>query len=239
MGELFEQMRRTVREDAELAGPDEFAIISEDEHSITVWDYYNDDLDREYTITDPDVITPEWVAERTLITSSAEGIASRIDMSALYKYLCDYAMETLCTLDRMLFINDTERDFDELYEKEGGWRDILEVNDLPEELGIMWHERSMVLVNLGECERCVKEMADAGEIDEDEVGDEFNRAVVTTLLHELRHLEQSNPYMPEGVFEAISEDPEEDAEEYGLIIYEKNPACVLSEHDSFNETIER
>lgn len=239
MGELFEQIKRAVHEDAELAGPDEFAILSEDEHSITVWDYYNDDLDRECTITDPDVITPEWVAERTLITSSAGEIASRIDMSALYKYLCDYARETLCTLDRMLFVNNTESDFDELCTKEGDWRDILDVNDLPDELGIMWHERSMVLVNIGECERCVKEMADAGEIDEDEVGDEFNRAIVTTLLHELRHLEQSNPYIPDSVFNAISPDMEEDAEEYGLIIYEKNPACVLSEHDSFNETIER
>lgn len=233
MGKIFNEMKKYIKEDMELATEDEISIISEDNTHITLWDYYNDDLDRTYTLTDPDIIDSDFVKDRIIITETAKDLVD-IDIDDLSDYLCRYAKNSLINLEQIIFINDTEKDFDELYERRDGydWRECLEVNDLPiDELGIMWFERSMVLVNIGEILKTTEEMAKNGEIYPEDIPKELNIGIVTTLLHELRHLEQANPYIPAEEFNQISIDKEADAEEYAREIYDFHPIDILKDID--------
>ena len=222
MDSIYKKMRKMIEEDMDLAYDNEMSIISEDENHITIWDYYNDDIDRNY------------VKDRIILTKSASETID-LDVDSLCDYLCEHAKNTLINLEEIIFISDYDEDFEELYKRKDGynWSDILETNDLPSDgmLGMMWFERSMVVINIGEILKATEEMAKNGEIYPKDVPEEFNIGIVTTLLHELRHLEQANPYIPAIEFDQISMDPETDAEEYARYCFDMYPVSILYDVD--------
>ena len=238
MSDIYNKMIKMIHEDMELATDDEMSVISEDNNRITIWDYYNDDIDRTYTLTDPDIIDKDYVKDRIIITKSADDLID-IDKDMISEYLCEYAKNTLINLEEIIFINDYDKDFEELYKRKDGynWQEILEVNDLPtdNELGIMWFERSMVVVNIGEILKNAEEMAKSGDIYPEDIPKETGIGIITTLLHELRHIEQANPYMPAIEFDQISMDPEADAEEYARNCYDMHPIDIMNDKDYEND----
>ena len=66
-----------------------------------------------------------------------------------------------------------------------------------------------------------------GSTKEEEARDCYNYGFVTTIIHELRHLAQQNPYLPEDVLQQEDEDEEEDAEMFARNFCDDHPLIAL------------
>ena len=69
--------------------------------------------------------------------------------------------------------------------------------------------------------------------------EELDRGVVVTLLHEIRHCAQENPYLFEERFSRLSFDPEIDAEEYARDCYDRSPVSVIAKNRKKQRLISR
>ena len=237
---LFKTMVRNAIRDARAAAAEDcngcYLDIENVSHKcIEVMDWYNHDLDRNYTITNPDYINLDWLKERLVVTKSVSELNYQIDTDALMGYINQFfPKELLTTLNRIVICNDGEKDFDELYNNPD-FGDMVEICDLPDAdgdryLGIYWFEFNVVVVNLGGIINCAKaslaeDIAD-GFAFESDVVDDVNRNVIVTLVHELRHLAQGNPYLPKEFLQQES-DKEEDAEEFARNLVDEHNRYVL------------
>lgn len=135
----------------------------------------------------------------------------------------------LQTLEHIVIVSaDTERDWDELFSilEDRHGNPILEVCDLPDEcVGIQWTEYQTVVVNLGNIIELSKELCSDGFSD---VATETNIGVIITVLHELFHMAQNDPYAPEELFLGLPADPEDQAEAWARKIFEENGGYVLA-----------
>lgn len=237
---LFKTMVRNVIQDARDVENKDYAdayldICNVSHKCIELCDWYNHDIDRNYTITNPDYINLDWLKERLVVTKSVSELDYQIDTDALMGYINQFfPKELLTTLNRIVICNDGEKDFEELYNNPD-FGDMVEICDLPDAdgdryLGIYWFEFNVVAVNLGGIINCAKaslaeDIAD-GFAFESDVADDVNREVIVTLVHELRHLAQGNPYLPKEVLQQES-DKEEDAEEFARNLVDEHNRYVL------------
>lgn len=103
----------------------------------------------------------------------------------------------------------------------------MEVCDLPDEtlVGYQWAMYQVVLINL-------KAIIDAARELWPMVGmmvkSEVNIGVCTTLLHELFHMAQNDPYAPEELFKGLPKDPEQAAEAWAINTWETDGEYVLN-----------
>lgn len=222
---LFEQMKKDIKEDVEeykSEGEDILWIDNETESSISVYDDV-DGCSREYTITDPLRINSEWITDKIIVTDSVQEIG-KINSNEIALWLDKYIDKNMyCTLKNIIFVNDTEKDYDFLANYNEDFHDMLETNDLPiDSIGLMWFSHQIVLINVGAIEQCTQEMVDDGELYENEKECTVNSGIITTLVHEIRHLAQSNPYLPEEILQQRDDD-EIDAENYAIEVCDSIP----------------
>ena len=85
----------------------------------------------------------------------------------------------------------------------------------------MWYDACKVFVNIEEIIKVTKSMLEEGILYDYEVTDCINQGIIETLIHELRHLAQANPYLPEELLKQKGDD-EEDAEQYARTFYAEN-----------------
>ena len=130
------------------------------------------------------------------------------------------------TGDYLTTISGTyEELFPQLEDRHGN--PILEVCDLPDEtlVGYQWAMYQVVLINL-------KAIIDAARELWPMVGmmvkSEVNIGVCTTLLHELFHMAQNDPYAPEELFKGLPKDPEQAAEAWAINTWETDGEYVLN-----------
>lgn len=200
-------------------------IMDESENELTVVDN-TEDTDRAIRYVSHDKITPTWLEERIVTTYSAGWYDQAVDPCALAEYLSRTVdKHILQTLEYIVIVSaDTERDWDELFPilKDRHGNPILEVCDLPDEcVGIQWAEYQTVVVNLGNIIELSKELCSDGFSD---VATETNIGVITTVLHELFHMAQNDPYAPEELFQGLPVDPEDQAEAWARKILRRMEA---------------
>ena len=211
---LFERIKSSIKEDVSL-DEDLIQILEETDSKICVYDDF-DGYGREYTITNPLTINENWIKEKIIITKSVSKTGYIINTDLITKWLLENLDKNMyLTLENIVIMNDSEEDFDELPLIDEKFSELLEVNNLPDEnlVGLMWYYYQIVFVNIGTIVNTTKEMLEVGDLYEWEEKDTINSGIISTLVHEIRHLAQANPYLPEDVLNQKSDD-ETDAEDY-------------------------
>lgn len=173
-----------------------------------------DDIDgysHRYTIHNVKYMDRKFIEDRLLITKSAENLVNR---EAIISYVEKLPKYIYCNLDKIIIINDGEDDDFEEVESVIG-RDVLEMHDFPYEgqLGIMWSLANMVVISMDSIKEETEKMVEDGDLYDYEATDCINWGLCTTLVHELRHLAQNNPYLPAEILKQEG-DEEEDAENF-------------------------
>lgn len=207
----LDEYRKSIAEDIEEGTQVE--IIEDAGSSIKVLD--ETESYRELMITDPSLITVQWLRDRLIVTPRARELSHVVDEDALCTWLAkNVDPDMMVTLRAIVILGD---DYDEDYEylkTVGDFAYELEASDLPiDELGLHWFSYGKVFAHMGNIIEGVREMADTGDIYPWEDRREVGYGLLTTLVHEIRHLAQANPYLPESVLCQGSDD-ETDAESY-------------------------
>ena len=216
MSDDFKRIVSEIHSDVD-SHPDEIFIVDEDDTHITVSDII--EFERNYCITDTDAITKEWLKEKIIITPSAK---KRINKENITDWIFNkIPKETYQTLNRLVFISNDEKDFDYLCElKNEDFDDLLQIHNLPDDnqLGINWSADCYVIIHVGNIVKSTNKMVSNGELYDYEKEDCIRWGILTTIAHELRHLEQENPYLSEEIYKSFIDDPEEDAETFAQSI---------------------
>lgn len=225
---LFDQIKALIKEDIEQTKntEDEDLLYIEEETENTIYIY--DDLDgfsRRYSITDPDTISRQWILDRIVITDSVADAGVTIDKDQLAGWIFDNVDKNmLLTLEYIILSNDCEDDFDFLEKfNPDKFGQSAEMNTLPDEsqLGIMWFNDQVVAASVGGITNCIDEIIESGYIEDWERMSAINNEIVKTIVHEIRHLAQANPYLPEDILLQDGND-EQDAESYACKVCEEN-----------------
>lgn len=230
MTDFFSSLLNDLKKDQEEY-EGQFEVLEESDTSVCVWDDLSDGPDRCYIITDPGIIDAKFLKEKIIVSPGARPYNLDMDTIADYLYK-NVSPEHFMTLQNIIFITGSEEDWEFLHDIEE-YEQACETNDIPDNplFGIMWYCDSAVLINpesiQNAIEKAIMKEAD-GYIPDDEhyiypweEESEFARQVMLTLIHEIRHLAQENPYFPDeqefGIY------PEEDAEDFAREIVESHP----------------
>lgn len=216
----LKQMKSSITND--ITESMDIKIMSETPYSITVYDNADGIYNREYTLTDPAHIDRQWLRNRTIITPDITNLEYKFDIYGLIDQLdATIDKNMLINMDKIIFCTDSDESFDYLSQS---FDTLAEgENDLPYDmLGIMWHDTSDALINVGEIIKTTKEMAAADEIENYEIKSCINRGVIETLVHEIRHLAQANPYLPEEYLCQETDNDEADAEQYARDFFDSH-----------------
>lgn len=221
---LYNNIIASIQKDVEDG---DFEILEQTDHSICVWDNL-DIIDREYTITNPNKIDRAFLENRIVFTPSLATLPFCLQKENLLRLLESADKRLFMTLNNIVFCNDIEEDYDYLSQLNEDYAQELEVSDLPEQgtLGIHWYCYNKVLINVGAIFQETIQMAKDGDIYPYEIHNCLEWGIITTLFHELRHLEQANPYLPEELFKI--EDKEEDAEIYARTFADTCSISIIS-----------
>ena len=197
---------------------DEMFIDEKTFDHIAVTEIRDGGFTYQYEITNKVYIDADWLYERIIFTPTAS-IAAHTMKQRLVNWLIDNVpKDTYMALHKLIFIYDIDKDFDWLTEDQE-MVDLLECHELPDDnlLGINWATDFCAVINIKSIINTVNEMVKSGEIDEDERRDEVCRGILTTVVHELRHLQQNLPIVADDDAE-YGNDDEEDAENFARCI---------------------
>ena len=222
-----------VRQERKLNPEEPMLEIQEVSHeAITVFDMLwseNDPDGRFYTIANPDSLSEKVLMNKLIVPHSASNSAYKVDSEALIHWLYEsLPKEMWMTLNKIILVYDDEADFEELYNR-NDIGELLGLHDLTKDgcCGLTWATEDIVVVDVQHIVRFSLDDADKDGlpwyVDED-----INRGIKTTLIHEIRHVAQNNPYLPETILQQESSD-EDDAEEYARNFVDKHPCYVLCE----------
>lgn len=211
-----------------------FNIISYNDNRIFVEENVDNLIDRRYIIYNLDNKTEEeledFLSGKIYVTESCkkylkeyEGDDSEgffLDTEKLVKLLArKLPREVYMNLNKIIFIC-LEEDCSELEKNEDLFGGEIIANDIPGEddlLGKFWYVNSYILINVKNCASVIQFADCFGDF-----MNEWNRNIMMAILHELRHLEQNNTYIPEEVLSLVSEDIEEDAKEFAFNFCARN-----------------
>ena len=161
-----------------------------------------EDRDIYYHLVPP---TEEWLNERIKFMPSAKK----------YELWKDFAVSLLMSIDpdmlatlRFVFFVATAEDIDEMVD----WIPELTSESLPDQMlvdndeeladngvvGQFWSMASSVIINMAAIEKSKREIYEADDLDTETCGDPYKLeqdGIMVTLLHEIRHLGLSNPFL--------------------------------------------
>lgn len=222
-------IKQSIQDDID-AGLD-ISVINEGTDFITIID--STESSREYTLTNPESITPNWIECKIIETPSASELPYRINIYDLANYIHTHIDSLfLSSLSQIIIIGDNDEDYQYLRNLSYELMRALEESELPyDELGMNWWSSSKIIIHMGNIVNLVNDMFNNLEIDEWDILPEINYAVLTTTLHEIRHLAQSNPYIPQEILCQCSDD-EIDAEEYARQLVEQIPPIIVQENQN-------
>ena len=205
--DISEEEKRIKEEDSEACPLLE--ILEEDANHIRIRDDMEECMYREYTIMNPNAMDQEWLDGRIIVTPSVAKLPFSFDAKKLAGFLiCHLGKEMYLNLNKIVFLNNLNEDYDYLVhmDDDDELSYALEEHELPYDmLGIQWHAKEIVLVNLGEIMKCTEQMVEDGDLEPYEVKGCVHYGIFSTLIHELRHLAQSNPYLPEHALNFLME----------------------------------
>ena len=219
--------------DADYDGENPCVLVDKVDDGLSVIDATEAPFEHCYTLRKPSAMSLDWLKSRMVATPSA--VALGVDTDAVAKWLHKNLEKFFyCTLERIIFVGGgddatDDQDFDYLYFLDNDIASNLEEHSLPSSnmLGISWITANTAVVHVGNVIRTTKEMVDDGDLYDWEEHDVVNEGVAVSVVHELRHLAQNNPYIPEESFRQISADPETDAEQFARNFFDKHPAQIM------------
>lgn len=218
----YKDIRAAVQADIDSGAP--MYILEESDSEFIVVDD-RELMSRAIRYTSYERITLAWLRERILVTGSAR--RHGIDTGVLADYLCCVVPKgALQSLEHIVFISDTDADWDELFPllEDLHGNPILEACDLPDgDLGIAWVNYQTAVIDLQAIEQAAAEVSEQAFLDEEEK----EIGIATTVLHELFHLVQNDPYAPDALFRGLPDDPELQAEVWARRTWEKHQAPAL------------
>lgn len=208
MIDIYQQIREEVLDDA-ARYPNELILIEDSDRKLTVCDNF-DFWSTIFDICSPDQITEEWLTDRTFVTSSVQSLPVRINIRKITEWIAETIdPNLLLTLQKIVYVNDTEADAEELPQLHPDFATLLDEHDLPVDLlGTFWYRHQTLVIHLGnivnECMACHTGLP------------VINREILKTVAHEIRHLAQANAYLPASVIPRDRDDfqMEADAEDY-------------------------
>lgn len=224
MQDVFDVISAAIRSD--IAKGEPVYILEESPDELTIVDD-SAQTGRAIRYIRHSQITTEWVEDRILVTESAKRSEFAVDPHALAEYLVRVVdMDILHDLEGIVVVADVGEDWDELQLEDRHGNRILDVCDLPDDslLGISWADYQIVVINLQTIIKTAKEICEDGF---GNVEMEVNIGVVTTILHELFHMAQNDPYAPEELFQNLPSDPEAQAEVWARDTWDNNGAYIL------------
>ena len=214
-----------VKEELRKAIKDEICeVLEQDETKVCV---YDEDYEREFCLYKPTAMTADWLKNKIVITQSAKDCGFCPDAEVLANWLiANFGKEYYLNLNKIVFSFDEDADYDELCQNE----DFEEMFDAghyfpcEECLGIYWNEYDTVVISIQNILASCREIETKDDMYFD-MSKEMNIGIMTTLLHELGHLGQNNPYTPDIASEEGKE--EEVVEALAIEAYDRNPQYVL------------
>ena len=236
MNTLYKAIVKSVIEDVRKDRKNEEIMLDIENIShreITVYDnlWDEDDPDgRTYTIANPDYMTKDVLRDKLIIPKSATNSPYRVDADILIDWLYQYLPKPMwLTLNRIVLVYDEEADWDELYDH-SNIGTLLEIHNLPSDaqLGITWATDDIVVVSVAAIVEGSREMLAIGELYEFELDGCINHGIITTLIHEIRHVAQNNPYLSIDTLQLLDDDYEEDAEQYARRFCDEHQCYVLA-----------
>lgn len=223
----FEAIRKAVQSDIDAGEP--LYILEESKEEFVVVDD-TEGMSRAIRYVRHDKITPDWLEEHILMSSMVSWFDHAVDPHSLAEYIFRAVdRHILQTLEYIVIIADADRDWDELFPvlEDRHGNPILDCCDLPDDgmLGVELAEYQTVVINLDEIVRSSKEICAEGFSNLDT---EVNLGVITTVLHELFHMAQNDPYASEELFQGLPQDPEAQAEAWARRTFEEHGGYVLA-----------
>lgn len=206
-------------------------IINEARDLITVGDDTGEHPSS-YTIYDPDKIDMKWFTDRIIITDTVPESGYNIDGDTLAQWLADGIDHKMCmTLNNIVFMYDDDKDWDELSGTDfwDRYEESMSLSGLPTEnqMGLAWYNDQVIFINMKAITNTADEMVRDGDLYDYEKEDCINDQIAMTLAHEIRHLAQQNPYLPEDMLCRLG-DNEKDAEQYAnMVCSEVMPWCLI------------
>lgn len=149
----------------------------------TIFGFVDNYMAKEITFTPEENMTKKWLSEKIHIQSRKEESEYIFDFNGICDFILSHAnKELFTTLDSIFFVFD-EEGLKEL-ETYTGDSYAFDCIDLDEYIGMMWYEKNIVIINVSLIEKMAKENADEFI----PANEQVSSGIVTTLVHELRHL---------------------------------------------------
>lgn len=178
MGQLLEDKLMTKQGILDELKGLKLAILEENEKFIRVFDEENEFMSKEIPFYFNEFIH-ETLSERILLLSSE----NEINKEKLVTLMLDTMDHNLfITLENMYFIK-SEDDLRKIYDLTGD-EYALEIIDIEEQIGLMWYEKNSIIINLAAIKRVAEEIG----VDTSDIRREYNIGILSTIIHELRHL---------------------------------------------------
>lgn len=161
---------------------EEVTLPSQPEGTRTIFDG-SDIMAKEVTFTPEENMNEEWFWKKVHLQTPPKSNPYAID----FKEICDFVFsrcpkEMFMTLEALFFVFDDDG-LSELAEYTGDDYG-LECIDMDEQIGLMWYEKNIVIVNVGLIQKTSEEMADEITPATDHICD----GIMTTIVHGMRHL---------------------------------------------------
>lgn len=227
--------------DKEYVGDEPFVSVEETKEGLNVFDATDAPFEHEFTITKPSKMSLNWLKERIVVTPSAFEQGFDLDETVAWIHM-NLPKFIYSSLDRLIFVGGMddvaeEKDFDYLCNLDSEIANHLEEHDLPadDQLGINWFSANTCVVHIGHIINATKDMVDNGILYKWEEADCINHGVATSIIHELRHLAQSNIYIPIQIIQPKGKGLEEDAENYAWDFFEAHPVCLMKQENLRNK----
>jgi len=193
-------------------------IIEETENYIRYFEY-STDMETKYRFEER--ISDEIVKQLIHVGDSASkyGLTKDHIIAVLKKVFGDDYPDAVCTLSGII-IPSNENEFYEMLDKSNGvsddMREWYDWENEEEFVGHMFSAHQIALVNECKIASTTKEMCGVGHL----YNDEYQIGIMTTLIHEMRHLMlETNVFLPEDEFPE-SEKEEDSVEEFCRLKYE-------------------
>lgn len=226
--DIYKEICKAIFQDEKDTINKEDFITVEDynERFITVYDEYHGYMNsRRYTIRNPKKIDEKYLSSLILISDDAKKLNPTIDIKKVIAYLDKLDKNMLMTVQRICFITNEEEDTDTIYQDElfaEGIEAGHGIND--NQIGITWWDMDIILINL----KAIQEISKEFSYDKYDFQKEYNLGILTTIVHEIRHCAQENPYLEEKYINPLSIDPEADAEEYARNYVDNHHQSILA-----------
>ena len=225
---LFESICKAIEEDEKRTQNRDYGYITieeRDANHITVYDAMDSTDDnpaeeRRYTIHNPESMDRDYFSSLVLFSDSAKDFLSElpVDKDSVVDYLNqNMDKNMLMTVDRILFVTDEEEDTDSLFKNERIAEATFEAGHwfpCNGSIGLTWWDYDIICINVKAIKEVTDDLTKEYGMTKNEVHKELNYGVLGTLVHEVRHTAQDNPYLPEEILQFKGADKEDDAERY-------------------------